>query len=146
MFLLVSSSRFLLCNLKKSLEILLGFLESDSRYLCCCKFFLLSSSVLHLYSKFQFSLNHFCFCVNLTFVLSSDTRHSFFHCCIKFTAISSVCWFSIQLVISISISIMNFCCQIKRTSKSFTFVLSYCLRNYFWILYSSTASRSLSLF
>ena len=40
MFLLVSSSIFLLCNLKKSLRILLGFLKSDSRFLCCYKFLL----------------------------------------------------------------------------------------------------------
>ena len=50
---------------------LLAFLESDSRSLCCCKFILFSSSILGLYSKFHFSLNHFLFCVNLAFVLFS---------------------------------------------------------------------------
>ena len=65
MFLLVSSLLFLLRNLKKSLRILLGFVEPDSRSLCCCKFILFFSSMLGLYSRFQFSLNHFSFSSNL---------------------------------------------------------------------------------
>ena len=55
MSLLVSSSLFLLGNFKKSLGILVGFLEPGSRSLCCCKFILFSSSILLFVFKFLFS-------------------------------------------------------------------------------------------
>ena len=48
--LLVSSLLFLLHNLKTCFWILLGFLEPDSKSLCCCKFVLFSSLILSLYS------------------------------------------------------------------------------------------------
>ena len=98
---------------------MLDFLEPGSRSLCCCKFILFSLSILRLYSKFHFSLNHFSFCVNMAFVLSSACLTFVFPLYYVYCNVS-VCWFRIQLVISISISMMSFCCRIKRTCKSTT--------------------------